>query len=99
MDGVSIEAVRTTTMFIPPKDIGLTRDTLKDGAEVVRHPWSANLPDPKMNVNFQPSFSIGFGHSSPPVEGRRVIDVLGEIGEHITSKVLPPLTRYLTSRW
>ncbi len=84
--------------FVPvlPKDIEWTEGPLEDGAVVGRYPPPTGDPQEKVNVDFHPILSIGFGHGSPPVEGRWVLRVLGEIGEHITRKVLPPLTCYLT---
>jgi hypothetical protein len=62
---------------------------------VARWPMLPIDPSKKMHMNFKPVLGVTFANGTPLVGDDFVLDVLGEIHDHIMGAVLPPLERFL----
>ena len=77
--------------------------TLRSGGEIMPEGralvarWAAVPIDPAkpMHVGFKPVLGVSFAPGTPLVADTPVLEVLGEIRDHIMSAVLPPLVGFL----
>jgi len=52
-------------------------------------------PNKPMKMNFRPTLDVVFEPGTPLVAEAPVVDVLGEIHDHVVGHVFPPLVDFL----